>query len=168
MAASEASDPSSVEYYFACTAGGGHDSGWQNSSAYEDAGLSPQTTYTYTVKARDKSGAQNETGSSTAESATTLPSALPGQATNPRPADGQIGLNRKTVILSWTAGTGATSHDVYLGTSPTFGSEDFKGNQTGTSYDPSVLRKGMMYYWRVDEVNSDGTTPGLVWSFTTQ
>jgi alkaline phosphatase len=73
MVATTASDVSGVEYYFTCTAGGGHDSGWQNSPTYEDMGLTPETSYTYTVKARDKSANQNETAVSTAESATTQP-----------------------------------------------------------------------------------------------
>jgi prepilin-type N-terminal cleavage/methylation domain-containing protein len=39
MTATTASDESGVEYYFECTAGGGHDSNWQDSPAYEDTGL---------------------------------------------------------------------------------------------------------------------------------
>ncbi|MEE8129655.1 MAG: tandem-95 repeat protein, partial [Vicinamibacterales bacterium] len=72
MTASAASDPSGVEYYFTSTAGGGNDSGWQDSPTYEDTGLAPDTDYTYTVTARDKSAAQNETAASGAASATTL------------------------------------------------------------------------------------------------
>lgn len=71
MTATTASDPSGVEYYFDCTAGGGNDSGWQDSKTYEDTGLSPGT-YTYQVKARDKSAIPNENIFwSTEESATT-------------------------------------------------------------------------------------------------
>jgi subtilisin family serine protease len=72
MVATTAFDLSGMEYYFACTAGGGHDSGWQASTIYEDTGLTPGTQYTYTVTARDKSVNQNATAPSTAESATTL------------------------------------------------------------------------------------------------
>lgn len=71
MTATPASDPSGVEYYFECTAGGGNDSGWQSSSIYVDGGLSPETLYTYRVKARDKSASQNETAWSSEASATT-------------------------------------------------------------------------------------------------
>ena len=71
MTATTATDPGGVEYYFTCTAGGGNDSGWQDSSTYEDTGLSELTSYTYTAKARDKSSNQNETGVSSAESAST-------------------------------------------------------------------------------------------------
>ncbi|UCG48429.1 MAG: hypothetical protein JSU94_01385, partial [Phycisphaerales bacterium] len=77
MEATPASDPSGVEYFFTCTAGGGHDSGWQDGTFYEDTGLEAGTTYTYTVTARDKSPAQNSTAPSTAESATTDSSCTP-------------------------------------------------------------------------------------------
>jgi hypothetical protein len=73
MVATTANDESGVEYYFSCISGGGHDSGWQASTLYQDTGLSPETTYTYTVKARDKSPNLNQTAESTAESATTDP-----------------------------------------------------------------------------------------------
>lgn len=71
MTATTASDPSGVQYFFECTAGGGHDSGWQDSATYEDTGLNPDTQYTYRVKARDKSTNNNETGFSGTASATT-------------------------------------------------------------------------------------------------
>ena len=71
MTATTASDPSGVEYYFTCTAGGGNDSGWQGSPTYQDTGLIALTEYTYTVTVRDKSTSNNTTGASTAASVTT-------------------------------------------------------------------------------------------------
>ncbi|MHC5061772.1 MAG: hypothetical protein ACYTFK_11895 [Planctomycetota bacterium] len=71
MTATTASDPSGVEYYFTCTAGGGNDSGWQDSTMYEDTGLSPNTQYTYTVTAGDLSSNLNETAASAGASAIT-------------------------------------------------------------------------------------------------
>jgi hypothetical protein len=62
MTATVGSDRNGVEYYFACTAGGGHDSGWQDSPTYTDTGLQEHTWYRYQVKARDKSANRNETG----------------------------------------------------------------------------------------------------------
>jgi hypothetical protein len=73
MDAAAASDASGVEYYFACIAGGGYDSGWQNSPFYEDTGLLSDTQYTYSVQARDKSANHNVTGWSTSQSAVTDP-----------------------------------------------------------------------------------------------
>ncbi len=71
MSATPAFDPNNVEYYFTCTAGGGHDSGWQSSPHYTDAGLAPGVTYSYTVTARDLSLARNTSSPSAASSATT-------------------------------------------------------------------------------------------------
>ncbi|WP_020393730.1 Ig-like domain-containing protein [Thiolinea disciformis] len=71
-------DRSSVEYYFDCTSSGAGcvDSGWIPTNSYTLKGLSANTAYSFTVKARDASG--NETGMSATASATTA--ALPNQA----------------------------------------------------------------------------------------
>jgi len=91
----------------------------------------------------------------------------PGQATNPDPIDGGNGLGI-TTYLTWSAGTLATSHDVYFGTDSTPDTGEFQVNQTGTTFDPGTLAESTTYYWRVDEVNDEGTTTGQVWSFTTE
>jgi len=97
----------------------------------------------------------------------TPPGDPPGQATSPGPADGATGLGYDT-NLSWSAGTLATSHDLYFGTDPTPDASESQGNHGGTSFDPDTLASATTYYWRVDEVNADGTTTGAVWSFTTE
>jgi hypothetical protein len=73
MEAAVAWDISGVEYYFECTFGSGHDSGWQYSPFFEDAGLNPDTEYTYQVKARDRSVSKNETAYSSGASVRTDP-----------------------------------------------------------------------------------------------
>ncbi len=88
----------------------------------------------------------------------------PGANSGPNPGNGATGVS-VTATLSWTAGSGATSHDVYFGTTNPPASI---GNQTGTSYDPGTLANSTTYYWRADSVNNDGTTTGSVWSFTTE
>ncbi|MCB9357755.1 MAG: trypsin-like peptidase domain-containing protein [Calditrichaeota bacterium] len=87
----------------------------------------------------------------------------PMRAHSPTPYNGQQSVVSDT--LRWIAGTGATSHNVYYGenTQP-----NFRLNQTGTSYIPPVFWPGHTYYWRIDEVNSAGTTTGDLWFFTTQ
>ncbi|HPC97192.1 MAG TPA: discoidin domain-containing protein, partial [Sedimentisphaerales bacterium] len=101
-------------------------------------------------------------------------------AADPSPADGQVDVPRD-VVLSWTAGEFAASHDVYFGTSFADVNTAGRGNplgvlasqdQSGTTYDPAgVLAFGQTYYWRVDEVNAapDHTIfKGDVWSFTVE
>lgn len=88
---------------------------------------------------------------------------IPGSPTNPDPADNATGVIT-TPTLSWTSGSGATTHQVYFGTSS---SPSYIGDQTGTSYSPGELLANTTYYWRIDEQNSIGTTTGTVWNFTT-
>ncbi len=90
----------------------------------------------------------------------------PGPAFGPVPVDGATALDPDTDV-SWAAGPGATSHDVYFGTSSPLGGGDFQGNQAGTTFDPGPLAGATTYFWRIDEVNDDGTTAGATWSFTT-
>jgi chitodextrinase len=72
MEAKIAADVSGVEYNFVCTTEGGHHSGWQDDPTYTDIGLTPNTSYSYTVTARDKSPQCNGTKVSSELSATTL------------------------------------------------------------------------------------------------
>ncbi|MBK8037926.1 MAG: HEAT repeat domain-containing protein [Verrucomicrobiaceae bacterium] len=69
MTAATAFDPNGVQYFFTCTSGSGHHSGWQSSPSYTDTGLTPGT-YSYTVSTRDLSPAQNLSTTSAAASAT--------------------------------------------------------------------------------------------------
>jgi hypothetical protein len=68
--------------------------------------------------------------------------------------------------LAWGASSGATSYDVYLGTSA---SPPFAVNVTGTSYTPAAaLNPSTLYYWKVIAKNSAGSAPAsATWSFTT-
>lgn len=88
---------------------------------------------------------------------------LPMQASNPDPYDGQAGVST-TAVLSWTAGLNAASHDVYFGTD---NPPPFVQNQTSTTFEPGTMAYDTMYYWRIDELNTTGTTTGIVWSFIT-
>lgn len=79
-------DDSGVEYYFQCDTPGGHDSGWQNTPGYTDAGLTPSTEYFYRVKARNRANLV-ETEFSPARSATTA--SEDNTPPNPNPAQWQ-------------------------------------------------------------------------------
>jgi GH35 family endo-1,4-beta-xylanase len=70
MTATTASDDSGVEYYFANLTDPSRDSGWWHSPTYVDSDLEQGVEYTYQVKARDRSPAQNETQWSSPASAT--------------------------------------------------------------------------------------------------
>ncbi len=75
-------DNSSVEYYFDCSTTGGHDSGWQDGTDYTDTNLTPNTEYTYRVKARNRTNLI-ETVFSVTSSATTLPEDTTAPQPNP-------------------------------------------------------------------------------------
>jgi hypothetical protein len=98
---------------------------------------------------------------------------LGGKAFNPNPADRATEVDPNTV-LSWSPGTGAFSHNVYLGTdyndvnnAITTDPNVYIGNQDANSYDPNGLDLETTYYWRIDEVGLLHTRKGDIWSFTT-
>jgi len=75
MTANTATDATSppVSYFFDFVSGGagGTDSAWQAGTTYTDTGLTPNTSYTYAVKARDSAATPNETSYSSNFSAVT-------------------------------------------------------------------------------------------------
>lgn len=89
---------------------------------------------------------------------------LPDIATNPSPPDGAQNV-AATVNVTWTAGAGAESHDVYFSA---VNPPDFIGNQAETLYNPpGDLEAGTTYFWRIDGRNATGVTTGELWSFRT-
>lgn len=97
--------------------------------------------------------------------------ASPERASNPIPADGSV-TTETEVTLQWEAGLNAVTHNLYF-------SDDEQAVIDGTaalttlettSHGPLSLELGKTYFWRVDEVEADGTTvnTGEVWSFTIQ
>ena len=103
-----------------------------------------------------------------------------GPATDPLPEDETTDVPRD-VVLNWTAGPYAVTHDVYLGTVFDDVNTADRANpmdllvsegQEAAAYDPiPLLDFGQTYYWRIDEVNGApdyGIIKGNVWSFTTE
>jgi len=100
----------------------------------------------------------------------------PLRAWNPSPADGAVADVRTASPLTWMRGDNASQHDVYFGTdevavaaadaSDTSGI--YRGRLGATSYTPGEgIEWGGQYFWRVDEINTDGSiTAGRLWSFT--
>src|SRR5436190_18722531 len=66
--------------------------------------------------------------------------------------------------LSWNAATGATSYDVYLGTSNPPGL--YSTNVTDTSLNVGPLTANTTYYWKVTAKNSVGSADSTLSSFT--
>jgi hypothetical protein len=137
--------------------------GNQAGITYNPGTLSYSTTYYWRI---DEVNAVGTTTGSVWNYTTMAQPPVPGKATNPSPADQttNVGL---TVLLSWTPGSDTISHNVYFGTDSTPDSGEYQGNQTGNTFDPGALTGSTTYYWRIDEVNSQGTTTGDVWGFTT-
>ncbi len=101
-------------------------------------------------------------------------------ASAPDPADGATDVSRQ-VVLSWSAGEFANTHDVYFGTVFEDVSNADRANplgvlvsqgQTSATYDPpGQLDYDQTYYWRIDEVNAPPDSSihkGEVWSFTAE
>ena len=101
------------------------------------------------------------------------------KAFGPNPDNGAIHPDT-WVILNWSKGDAAVSHNVYFGVNfddVNNGTQDtFQANESETSFIaglsgyayPDGLVPDMTYYWRVDEVNEnhpDSPWKGDVWSF---
>ena len=98
----------------------------------------------------------------------------------PNPPDGV--LHPETwANLSWQPGPTAVSHDIYVGDNfdavneATRDSDVYRGNQVLTYFVvgfpgfpyPDGLVPGTTYYWRIDEINTEGTIhKGDIWSFS--
>jgi len=87
-------------------------------------------------------------------------------AIKPDPFDGAEGTVLNGLKLSWMTGAYATAHHVYFGTNP---DELVQLGEVTTEYaEPGTLQRGSTYYWRVDEVQADGSlVTGELWSFNT-
>ena len=98
------------------------------------------------------------------------PERPPGQAYNPNPANGAVEVDRYA-RLSWNPGLDAVWHDIYLGTEnppPLVSGHTMIHNEGMMQFDPRGLDGETVYYWRIDEVDSQGNmTEGAVWRFTT-
>jgi hypothetical protein len=97
-------------------------------------------------------------------------------AWNPKPADGSTPEVEHVSPMSWSPGENAAQHDVYFGTDANAvknadasdTTNTYKGRQDPNIYTPTeTLEWEQTYYWRIDEINNDGTiSKGRVWSFT--
>ncbi len=88
------------------------------------------------------------------------------KAQNPQPEDGAKGVS--FLLLNWVAGEDAVSHAVYFGTDPNLTHADFQVQTDLEFYwHTEDITPGETYYWKINEIQADGTTiVGNVWSFT--
>jgi subtilase family serine protease len=110
--------------------------------------LTPGKQYFFTVAGIDAGGASAQSAEARGTVLPTAPTGL--HATG---GDG-------SVSLTWTAGAGATSYNVYDGTSAsTVSAQPVLAGITGTSATVSGLTNGKTYYFTVAAVNAGGGSP---------
>jgi len=85
-------------------------------------------------------------------------------ANSPTPTHEARDTSLLNTRLRWTPGRNAISHNVYFGTSHP---PRFRGNQSGTTFDPGPLDTATTYFWRVDSVTPGGVVQGPTWTFMT-
>ena len=134
---------------------------------YHFAGLTPGTTYYWRVDEIEKDGVTLHTGDVWTFTVQAL------TAYYPTPADGTNDAP-PAVALTWMPGQSAVKHQMYFGSSleaVTQGAAEVdKGTLAfgATTFVPGALDALTSYYWRVDEILSDGTArTGPVWHFST-
>ena len=91
-------------------------------------------------------------------------------ATDPLPEnhDFHAGTDDGTVSFSWTAPTGVVSHKMVLGTDSTevANATSYEYEGTAAEYVKNGLSSMQKYWWRIDEVDSEGNVhKGTVWAF---
>lgn len=89
---------------------------------------------------------------------------LPGSASGPSPANNatNVGTNAD---LDWANAPRASTYRVHFGTT---NPPPFVGQVAGSAWTLPALNYDTRYYWRIDTVNSSGTTTGAVWNFRTR
>lgn len=84
----------------------------------------------------------------------------------PHPANRTEGTVLTGLKLSWIPGAGAAGHKVYFG--PRVDQMSLLDEVTSDYAAMPELKRGTMYYWRVDEIQPDGSVvTGDLWSFNT-
>lgn len=88
-------------------------------------------------------------------------------AVKPQPQDGAGGIIGDELELAWMPGAYVTEHKVYFGTAPDELAL-FAEVADAVRVEAPTLQKGTKYFWRVDEIQPDGSVmTGELWSFDT-
>ncbi|MBM7117441.1 fibronectin type III domain-containing protein [Archangium primigenium] len=120
------------------------------------SGLSANTTYTFTVKARDAAG--NRSTASSAFSTTTSPQSTDTQAPTAPSGLKSTGVTSSSVSLSWTASTdnvGVVRYEVFAGTTT------FVATSTTTSATVAGLQADTAYTFAVQAVDAAGNRSAM-------
>jgi glutaredoxin len=133
---------------------------------FDPGTLSFTTTYYWQIVAQDNNGAIS-TGP--VWYFTTRGNTAPYVPSSPDPNDSETDVYINA-DLDWIGGdpeNDPVTYDVYFGTtSPPI---KLASNVTTSDYDPGILNFDTQYYWKIISWDSFGeTTPGSIWSFTTE
>jgi hypothetical protein len=132
----------------------------QTSRSYRPAVMDEDTRYFWQIIAHNANGSTpGAVWSFTTGPSTPPPPAAPS---SPVPADGATNVGA-TGTMDWSA-AGATSHDVYYGTT---NPPPYVVTVVNPFWTPPTRTRGTKYYWQIVARNKGGQTPGPVWSFTT-
>lgn len=88
---------------------------------------------------------------------------LPASASGPSPANNSTSQPISS-DLDWATALRATTYRVHFGTT---NPPPFVGQTAGSAWSLPQLGYNTQYFWRIDTVNSAGTTTGPVWNFRT-
>jgi len=121
-----------------------------STASFVNTGLTNGTTYYYKVKAVNSVGSSGYSNEANAKPITGVPGAPTGLTAT---------AGNAQVALSWAAVSGATSYNVYRGT--TASGESATAIATGVtsaSYTNTGLANGQAYFYKVKAVNASGTS----------
>jgi hypothetical protein len=139
------------EYFFTCTSGGGHNSGWVSFNKFTDCNLTPGTSYSYTVMMRDESG--NVTSASSPANATTLISSISSGAAGF--AYGPVGIANGQITMTAIVVTNASGKTEYYFTSTSGRTSGWQASPTWTE---TGLTTGGSYTYTVTVRDGRGNT----------
>jgi len=183
VAASDGSYPSGVLVFWSSVSGADSYEVWRATSltgtktrvvnnflytTYADVQVVAGRTYYYWIKACNYAGSCSLYSGPETGYVGTSASSGPITAINPIPSTGDSTISIKQGSLTWESGGGATSFDVYWGTSPTPGAAQFLRTTQSTTVSIPDLAYNTTYYWRIDAKANGVVTTGTVWQFTTR
>ena len=146
-----------VEYYFTCSSGGGHDSGWISSNRYTDCSLTAGGTCSYTVTMRDRWG-----NTTAASSAGIVSASADSGAPTPNPATfatGPVGTGTTSITMAATKGSCSGGLVEYNFTRATgTGGPASSGWQSTPSWTATGLTSSQSYSYTVQMRNVRGAT----------